>query len=539
MSIKLGDNLEYRGILPLEARSRYNTKAEMEGADKRGLNTGLIAYCLEDKTHYKFEREPNQSNREGQWVNLVDVPSSNGEVDLSSVNEEIAKISKYVSRENSFIKMKYRDHYDVENGSLNFVSPLYRYFGWYVPEAMHSSTKSDDTAGSKKFYVPSVYRWIGDDSLSIETISEADAKIGVDGSRRVEPYTTEYNGVDINLFNNGFTWKHDLTNTEKTVPAKNPASFHNMKVLSTGLFHRKVEGLNLNNDQKVDIVGMYINWAGMPDGSYIRISVSKHNTAPERFRLLVKNTDVGALKVDTFLYKGFADDIKELKFNENGGYYHYDGMGESLKIEKPTERGTLIMLESRGNGTYNDTMQGLIFNVFVPEAYYSECTKGIGQNEFLYIKDMSKIGKAANAIAQFDEYRYLPSYPKNGDILKVIEDFDAKADFKPKYREFICIHESGADDSQWDNLFRNPNKGKHPNTLRYSFPIGTSVNPLFYDYYFGLNGKRDLFFTRFKEIFPNIEIPQVEQSKYNVEIISEADYNALVDKKENTIYFIR
>lgn len=538
MAINLNDNIKVSSTLPGFTREQYATKAEMMSADHRGLSSGLIAYCLEDKTHYTFKRSDESNDSDGAWEALS---LGGGGGDTSNLELLIDRVADYSSKSNAHIKMKYRDHYDIPNGSLNFVSPLYKFFGWYTPEAMHGSTKADDAAGSKKFYVPSVYRWIGDSSLSIETISESDTKIGAEGSRRVEPYTTEYNTAYMDLVNNGFTWKHELTGNVRTVPPKSTSSFGNMKTLSTGLFHQNVEGMNLNTGHEVDIVGMYINWAGVPDGGYIRLSVSKHNTAPSTFRLLVKNTDTSSSKVGTFLYKGFEDDIKTLdQYNAEKNYYYYEGMGESLKIEKPAEKGTLILLESRGNGAHNDTMQGLIFNVFFPEAYYNECTRGINQSEFTYIKDLTPMGKANNALAQFSEYNYLPSWPKNGDILKVIETLDASKDAKPTFRQFICIHGVGFTGGMVEDNFINPGKDKHPDFLRYSFPIGKDINPVFYDYFFGLNGKLNQYFTRFKEIFPDVHIPKVESQV--VILPNEETYlnkSASGELKEGVLYVIQ
>ena len=495
MATKLNDNLQLKSTKPNFTREQYKTKESMLSEDKRGLSNGLIAYCIEDKTHYKFERSEGQSPTEGEWSVLID--------NNTELEEKVIKSSNYLSKMNSSIKMKYRDHDDIANGSLNFVSPLLRYFGWYVPEVMHGSTKVDDTAGSKRFYSPSLYRWIGDSSLSIETITDADGVAGKEGSRRVEAYTTEFNSVDTKLLSSGFTWTHELSGEERTVPTNSVSSFNNMKVLSTGLYHPNIEGINLNKNQEVDIVGMYINWGLVPDGGYIRIQVAKHKTSANTFRLLVKNTNSSTAKVDNFMFKGFADDIKTLdQYNEEDNYFYYEGMGSNIKIEKPeSEKGTLILLESRGNGSANDTMQGLVFNIYFPEAYYQECTKGINQNEFTYIQDIKSLGKAANAIAQFNEYSYLPSYPKNGDILKVFDSMDVRGDIT--FKEFICIYDYAYPESQIDANFLNTSKDKHPNTLRYSFPIGSYVNPVFLEYYLGQNRKVNNYVTRFKEISTN------------------------------------
>lgn len=80
MPINLSDNLQITSTKPLSTREQYATLSDMQGANKRGLNSGLIAYCLEDKQHYKFVREDESVKNSGEWVKLVSQaePSNEG-----------------------------------------------------------------------------------------------------------------------------------------------------------------------------------------------------------------------------------------------------------------------------------------------------------------------------------------------------------------------------------------------------------------------------------------------------------------------------
>lgn len=436
----------------------------------------------------------------------------------------LPNVSKALANHVSFIKDKYRDHSDPLNGSMNFVSPLLKYFGWYAPTVPHSGTKSDDTGQSKRYYQPVVLRWIGDSNLSIETISSTtDTKIGEGNSRRAYPYVTEANVVDIKLLNSGMTWVNNISKEEITYAPNSFRIFENTKIISTGLYHQNMPGFMLNTGHEVDIVAVQINWNFLPKGSYLKFSVSKHKTAAAQFRLLIKHSTTTNAKVDDSLYKGWAADIKELNlYNEDENKYYYEGMDLKGKITQDgTNTYTTIILESRGNGAWNDTMQGLMFNVFVPEEYYYECTRGVNQTDFIWLKDISKLGKANNNITVWQENTYIPSFPKIGDTLRVIESLDlAPGTEEIKYKEYLCASGCMWEPMQFNNSVVNPNQNIHLDSLKYVFPVGnnSSISPEFLEYYLNIGDKRSGYYTRYKEMQASITIPEPKESnKSNID----------------------
>lgn len=422
--------------------------------------------------------------------------------------------SKALANHLSVIKDKYRDHADHLNGSMNYVSPLLKYFGWYAPAAPHLNTKSDDVAQGKRYYQPTLHRWIGDSSLSIETISAtADAKIGKGTSRKAYPYLTEANLVNKQLLDSGMTWKHKISGEEIVYSAGSFKIFNNQKVISTGLFHRNVPGFMLNTGHEVDIIAVQINWNYLPEGSYIRFAVSKHNTAPKTFRLLVQHSKSTSAKVGDALYGGWANNIKTLDlYDETENKYYYEGMDLKGKITKDGDNPyTTIILESRGNGAKNDTMQGMLFNVYIPEEYYYECTKGLNETHFLWIKDASSLGKANNSVTAWTEYTYIPSFPKVGDTLRVIDTLDvAPGSPDIKYDDYLCTTGCMWEASHYSSTVVNPSEHIHVDTLRYSYPVGNrnSISPEFLDYYFNKDDKRDGYFTRYKRMTPELKHPE-------------------------------
>lgn len=443
------------------------------------------------------ERNVVQSFYNGKWNDLDN-------------NANVA--SKALANHLSMIKHKYRDHSDPLNGSMNFVSPLYRYFGWYIPGVNTVSTKSDDAAKGKRFYAPSIFRWIGDESLSIESLSATgDNSFDSPGTRRTYPYVTEANLVEEKQLASGIKWVHKISGEEITHKANSTDIFYNQKFISTGLYHKNIPGMNLNDNQAVDIVGIQINWNSLPKGSYIYLRVSKHKTSPQTFKLLVAHSDTTSGKTETQLFGKWLDKIKVLdQYDESENYFYYEGMPSRYVITKE-EAGkpfTTILLESRGNGALNDSMQGLGINIYIPEEYYYECTRGLDQSEFLWVKDMSKLGKANNLAQAWQEYLHIPSFPKIGDTLKVIESLDcAQGSPKIEYKEYLCTTGFMHPHNHYTDVVLNPSKDIHLDTLRYSYPVGTRINPVFLEYYLNIGDKRDGYFTRYKEM---VNVPSVD-----------------------------
>lgn len=424
----------------------------------------------------------------------------------------LPRVSEALANSFSFIKPKYRDHSDHLNGSMNFVSPLYKYFGWYVPEVLHTSIKSDDAAPSKRFYSPDVIRWIGDESLSIETISDTtDATIG-EGSRRAYPYIAEANFVEDSLLAQGMTWKHNISGKDITYPINSEYIFENTKIISSGMFHRNDLDIGLNEMQDVDIVGVQVDWRYLPKGSYLRFSVIKHKVVPTTFRLLVKHDNSTSSKQNGNLFGGWASEIRTLdQYDAARNRYYYEGMDIEGKIERPEGANfTTIMLESRGNDYDNETMQGFLFNVFIPEEYYYECTRGLNQTEFLWIKDISKLEQTKDLLNALDEHAYIPSFPRAGDTLKVIESLDTDPDSPHvQYKEYLCTAGMTWGWEKYINRYYY-----HPlDPLACSYPVTKDIHPNFLEYYLSINGKKDGDIKRYKALEPYTKPPKLKVRK--------------------------
>lgn len=119
MSIYFNGNVTYEGIKPFTKREQYQTKQEMLDANKLSLNSGLIAYCIEDKKHYKFIRENDSAGNEntGSWVEL-----SPNEVN-GAVTQAIAtaKSEAIADAESKYVKKSEEKQVVVESQNLQHV----------------------------------------------------------------------------------------------------------------------------------------------------------------------------------------------------------------------------------------------------------------------------------------------------------------------------------------------------------------------------------------------------------------------------------
>lgn len=450
----------------------------------------------------KINEEANvvQSFYDGKWNDLVG---------------NLPRVSEALANSLSFIKPKYRDHSDHLNGSMNFVSPLYKYFGWYVPEILHTSTKVDDAAPSKRFYSPNVIRWIGDESLSIETISDTTDATIEEGSRRAYPYIAEANFVEDSLLAQGMTWKHNISGKDITYPINSEYIFENTKIISPGMFNITSPDMGLNYGHTVDIVGVQVDWRYLPKGSYLRFSVVKHKVAPTTFKLLVKHDNSTSSELDGKLFGGWASEIKTLdQYDATKNRYYYEGMDIDGKIERPEGANfTTIMLESRGKGNNEYTMQGLLFNVFIPEEYYYECTRGLNQTEFLWIKDISKLRNTNDLLNAWDEYTYIPSFPKAGDTLKVIGSLDPSPNSPHmQYKEYLCTTGMMWD---WENYIdRYDYINAYLDTFSSPCPVTKDIHPDFLERYLNINDRKDWLLKRYKELEFSPTPPKPEPREY-------------------------
>lgn len=381
-----------------------------------------------------------------------------------------------------FIKSKYRDVTDVENGALNFVSPLYKYLGWYVPGRWHGSTKVDDTGTSKYYYAPSVFRVAGDENVSLENVTAEQWSLTSETTLRKQVYTTEANVVhDVDkLLNPGFTWKHKLSGKTIEVKPKNVGAFYNVKFLPNSLFTTN----NTEPSYRTDIVGIIIDWRMLPEGSYIKYYVQDHRNTADRYRLVQIDTNEMPKGDNPLAY--LAQHARDLVNDGSGAWL------PTTKIERPASgvNYSMIVLEGKMDRVVtgeHDSVMGLAFNVYVPEEYYFEMTRGLGTNFHLFIPDISKVGKLYNAVTSLAEYRFMPCYPKQGDIIKMVRNLSVKgADGNPEVSEFITM--LGFRSAPEGTVF-DAKTFHHPNTLYFRLPA-TTVREDALNEAFLLNGAR-------------------------------------------------
>lgn len=75
MARQVADNFKYFGKKPLDERAQFGTLASMRGFDERYLPEGLISYCVETETSYRFSSSNSSNVLTGKWreVNFSDV----------------------------------------------------------------------------------------------------------------------------------------------------------------------------------------------------------------------------------------------------------------------------------------------------------------------------------------------------------------------------------------------------------------------------------------------------------------------------------
>lgn len=147
MAITLPVNISYGGKEPNFARDQFATKAAMLAFSHAALDEGHISYCVEDKTHYKF-------NGAG-WVKLIE--SAEVEGGLSQVTLPILDIiSEAVSVEDSsaspseFVGVIY----DTTSGSF-IAGAGYSFPGTGTPTTITKYYKS--WTATDKYPAPAVY----------------------------------------------------------------------------------------------------------------------------------------------------------------------------------------------------------------------------------------------------------------------------------------------------------------------------------------------------------------------------------------------
>ena len=101
MSIKVGDNFQYRGKKPLDSRDSFDTIEAMVAYAESSIDDGHIAYNKETDKHYKFNSSNEVDVTLGKWrefksgsdSNVIDDTTESADTTYSSekMNEEFVK----------------------------------------------------------------------------------------------------------------------------------------------------------------------------------------------------------------------------------------------------------------------------------------------------------------------------------------------------------------------------------------------------------------------------------------------------------------
>ena len=412
------------------------------------------------------------------------------------------------SADTHYINDRYRDH----AGDMNFVNPMHRFFGWYVPNVqIVRSNKNVDVQDAKTIYSPQVIRLSGD-NIRVEDIKKTDIK----GDIRYPAYCTEYTTTS-KAYKEGYTYKNDLTGETIIIKPKTYSSYSRHVVLLSGNCHAitgeeserfHVEMPKINTKKNTVILTTLVDWEAMPQGSYIRFEVVHHKIDYRSVRFGIVHTE----KKDASIKDKFFGQLQMqtlTKDEEKGCYVGANAReyGEN-KIEYAGKRYTWMVLELVDNGGYIDSASGMIFDVFFNQRYYKEACIGLGQKEFLYITNPTQnVGALRNteeALKQFD----IPiSFPKTGDLLKVINAPAPEYNKEIEMKTYLCLNAHGGDNTvvQYGNVINpgplTPSNDIHMDTLRYAYPLPKNYDPVFEKWYFS-EGCDHAYLSRFKRVKP-------------------------------------
>jgi hypothetical protein len=164
MAIKIGDNLNYAGVKPDFVRQQYATFEEMAAVRDNTMPPIYLAYCLEDKNFYKYDKDNEVDPVTGKFRLFQSGGGGGGTVDTemsnSSTNAVQNKVIKaYVDGGDAALR-EYVDSKDIQISEMpeptsEFVGKVVQYIG-----------PDDDEYGFYfgYFYVcdedePGVYAW--------------------------------------------------------------------------------------------------------------------------------------------------------------------------------------------------------------------------------------------------------------------------------------------------------------------------------------------------------------------------------------------
>lgn len=414
---------------------------------------------------------------------------------LSSIyyNGELLKLPKPQSLSAYYyqsIPYRFRDHNDIDDGSLNFVSVIDRYFGWNVYNTPESpSVRSTVASGNNSIYTPTVLRLQSND-ITIESFLSSN--LSKNAGFRQPAYAVEATTPN-SKYSTGFSWTNLISSENITVP---PKSFLNMKrniIIRSGLRESAYNGRHNGN---TSIIAVMIDWDKMVDDAYIRYEVQPGKEPFESVRIAIVHSDKSDISSGGKFF-GKADNITTLSLN---GSAYTGGDIKTLaenKITNPNKRFTWIILEMKGNGDNDDFVSGLGFDVYFPERYYRDYVVGLDSKSFLYINNPdSGLGKLRNAIGILKKFTILPTFPRIGDQLKVIYNPDGR-EKSAKFKDYLCLYSHYDNDDRYVNNVLNPSKDIHIDSIRYFYPLPGFYNDEFVKDFLGDSNNKSPYYTRF------------------------------------------
>ena len=135
MSVKLTDNLDYKGRKPDFVRQQYNTVADMKSVLESQLPPMYLAYCLETRKVYLFNSENEDDEILGKFRALQGSGGNSSQVEVmpSASSSEYGKVYQYIGNDSvSFRKgwfytcLEEEGEYywtQISTGEVNTITP--------------------------------------------------------------------------------------------------------------------------------------------------------------------------------------------------------------------------------------------------------------------------------------------------------------------------------------------------------------------------------------------------------------------------------
>lgn len=90
MGLNIADNFSYLGAKPLDSRLLYTSLTDMVATPNSALYTGIIAFCLENKTFYTYDSDNALDDVTGKWREFLASTSTNNNAEIAEYKENTA-----------------------------------------------------------------------------------------------------------------------------------------------------------------------------------------------------------------------------------------------------------------------------------------------------------------------------------------------------------------------------------------------------------------------------------------------------------------